>query len=430
MELSSLHDIADRERRSRAPIQIRCCIAAGCESADSLTVLSGLQRAVEREGLTGRVQVAGVGCMRLCSRGPLVQLEPDGQLYQRVGSRTAPSIVAGIKGGKVEAETCDPASPFFALQSSVVLENCGRIEPERIETYIAAGGYQSLHHVLHEMTPAQVIETITRSGLRGRGGAGYPTGVKWATVAKNPGQRKFVVCNADEGDPGAFMNRSVLESDPHRVLEGMAIAGYAIGANQGYIYVRGEYLLALKRLADGHPASGPPRLARRRHILHTVQLPHRPAARRRRLCLRRRDRDDGVDHGRSRHADAPAALPRRARPVGHADVAQQRGDVRQHRRHHPKRPRVVRRDRYAKESGHESLLRHRQGRQHGAGRGALGHFSADHRARHRRRHRRAAASRRFRQADRPAVASRPSCSTRRPTTSRCVPSARSWARAE
>jgi bidirectional [NiFe] hydrogenase diaphorase subunit len=129
-----------------------------------------------------------------------------------------------------------------------VLENSGKVEPERIESYIAADGYQALYRVLHDMTPAEVIDAVTRSGLRGRGGAGYPTGVKWATVAKNPGDRKFVACNADEGDPGAFMNRSVLESDPHRVLEGMAIAGYAVGASQGYIYIRGEYPLVIERL--------------------------------------------------------------------------------------------------------------------------------------------------------------------------------------
>ncbi len=122
------------------------------------------------------------------------------------------------------------------------------IDPERIEEYIALGGYQSLYHALHEMTPAAVVKEISDSGLRGRGGAGYPTGLKWATVAKQPGERKFVVCNADEGDPGAFMDRSLLESDPHRVLEGMAIAGYAVGAQEAYIYVRAEYLLAVERL--------------------------------------------------------------------------------------------------------------------------------------------------------------------------------------
>jgi bidirectional [NiFe] hydrogenase diaphorase subunit len=133
----------------------------------------------------------------------------------------------------------------------IVLENSGIIEPERIESYIAVGGYEALYKCLREMTPAQVIEEVTASGLRGRGGAGYPTGVKWGMVAKHPSERKFVVCNADEGDPGAFMDRSVLESDPHKVLEGMAIAAYAIGATQGYIYVRGEYPLAIRRLETG-----------------------------------------------------------------------------------------------------------------------------------------------------------------------------------
>jgi bidirectional [NiFe] hydrogenase diaphorase subunit len=150
----------------------------------------------------------------------------------------------------------DPAAPFFTLQSSVVLENCGKVEPERIESAVAAGSYRALGTVLRGRTPAQVVEEITRSGLRGRGGAGYPTGVKWATVAKNPGARKYVVCNADEGDPGAFMNRSVLESDPHRVLEGMAIAGYAVGANHGYVYVRGEYPLVIDRLRTAIAQAG------------------------------------------------------------------------------------------------------------------------------------------------------------------------------
>jgi bidirectional [NiFe] hydrogenase diaphorase subunit len=248
VELTDLVAIGEKERQSRTPLEVRCCVAAGCESAGSLAVLGKLREAVEREELAGRARAVGVGCMRLCSRGPLVRVDPDGPMYQNVTAETAPSIVAGLKGGTVEAEACDPAGPFFAKQSSVVLENCGQIEPERVEAYIAAGGCRALHHALRDMTPEQVVGAITRSGLRGRGGAGYPTGVKWATVAKNTGERKFVVCNADEGDPGAFMNRSVLESDPHRVLEGMAIAGYAVGASQGYIYVRGEYPLAIERL--------------------------------------------------------------------------------------------------------------------------------------------------------------------------------------
>jgi bidirectional [NiFe] hydrogenase diaphorase subunit len=248
VDLQELREIAEKELSAQAPIRIRCCIAAGCMSANSKEVLHQLDTSVRAAGLQARVKVCGVGCMRLCCQGPLVQIDPDQTLYQTVTPENAVSIVAGLQGGLVTAERCDPNSPFFALQANVVLENSGKVEPERIESYIAADGYLALHQALTEMTPATVIDTIVRSGLRGRGGAGYPTGVKWGMVAKSRGERKFVVCNADEGDPGAFMNRSVLESDPHRVLEGMAIAGYAVGAGQGYLYVRGEYPQAIERL--------------------------------------------------------------------------------------------------------------------------------------------------------------------------------------
>ena len=248
MELADLLGIAEKERAARPPVEVRCCVAAGCVSAQSDKVLDGLQRAVKDAGLGDRVRAVGVGCMRLCSQGPLVAVDPTGDLYQKVTPDAAASVVARLNGGKVTAERLDAKAPFFARQASVVLENSGRIEPERIESYIAADGYQALYRVLREMSPPDVVDAITRSGLRGRGGAGYPTGVKWGTVAKNPGERKYVVCNADEGDPGAFMNRSVLESDPHKVLEGMAIAGYAVGAKQGYVYCRGEYPHAIERL--------------------------------------------------------------------------------------------------------------------------------------------------------------------------------------
>ncbi len=248
MDLSELLEMAEKEREARAPIELRCCVAAGCMSSGSDKVLAHLKAQAHRSGLSDRVKVCGVGCMRLCSQGPLVEVAPEGTLYQKVNEANAPSIVAALDGGQATAEQLDPKAPFFALQSSVILENSGKIEPERIEAYLAAEGYEALGRALLEMTPAEVVEEITRSGLRGRGGAGFPTGVKWATIAKSKGERKFVVCNADEGDPGAFMNRSVLESDPHSVLEGMAIAGHAVGASQGFIYVRGEYPLAIKRL--------------------------------------------------------------------------------------------------------------------------------------------------------------------------------------
>jgi bidirectional [NiFe] hydrogenase diaphorase subunit len=249
MDLDDLRTIAERERSARKPVRIRCCAAAGCLSSGSAKVKEGLDAAVEQAGLGARVQVSVVGCMRLCCEGPLVQVDPDGPLFLGVRSEDAAAIVAALDGGpETGARRGDPERPFFARQMSIVLENSGRVEPDRIESYIEAGGYEALYQVLREMSSAEVVEEITKSGLRGRGGAGYPTGLKWATVAKQPAQRKFVVCNADEGDPGAFMDRSVLESDPHRVLEGMAVAGYAVGANQGYIYVRGEYPLAIRRL--------------------------------------------------------------------------------------------------------------------------------------------------------------------------------------
>jgi bidirectional [NiFe] hydrogenase diaphorase subunit len=177
-----------------------------------------------------------------------VEISPLGTLYENVQPEDAPSIVEALKGGEARASVGDYNHPFFAYQMPIVLENSGKINPERIEEYIAVGGYRQLCRVLQEMTSAEVLQEVTLSGLRGRGGGGYPTGLKWNTVAKMPRVQKYVVCNADEGDPGAFMDRSVLESDPHRIIEGMAIAGYAIGANHGYIYVRAEYPLAITRL--------------------------------------------------------------------------------------------------------------------------------------------------------------------------------------
>jgi bidirectional [NiFe] hydrogenase diaphorase subunit len=251
MDGQQLLELGKTEKRSQLPLRIRCCMAAGCLSANSQSVFDRLKHAVDAQGLEDKVQVCAVGCLRLCCEGPLVQVDPEGALYQKVTAENAASIVGSLTGGQATAVRGDPNSPFFSNQSSVVLENSGFVEPERIESYIAADGYQALAHVLHDMEPAQVVDEIIKSGLRGRGGAGYPTGVKWSMIAKQSTERKYVVCNADEGDPGAFMNRSVLEGDPHKVLEGMAIAGYAVGANQGYIYVRGEYPLAIERLKIG-----------------------------------------------------------------------------------------------------------------------------------------------------------------------------------
>jgi len=256
MDLEELKEIATREHQKQNKTCIRCCTVGGCLSANALEVKEHLEEAVNKAGLGGKVDVAGVGCMGLCSKGPLVRVDPAGTLYDRVTTENASEIVNFISNvsRSENSQSLSPSSyqpdkhPFFTKQLKVVLENSGKIDPEKIEEYIAADGYLGLHQVLREMTPELVIETISRSGLRGRGGAGYPTGLKWATVAKEQNERTFVICNADEGDPGAFMDRSVLESDPHRVIEGMAIAAYAVGASQGYIYVRGEYPLAINHL--------------------------------------------------------------------------------------------------------------------------------------------------------------------------------------
>ncbi len=254
MDITELREIAKQERDRRKPTRIRCCTAAGCASSGAEAVKTGLDDAVKQAGLDSDVEVCSVGCLRFCGRGPLVEIDTvaDGAtttvLYEQVVANQTASIVSTLNGGTTPATQGDPNHPFFAGQLPIVLENSGKIDPERIEEYIAVGGYESLHRALTEFQPADVVAEVTRSGLRGRGGGGYPTGLKWATVAKMPTGQKYVICNADEGDPGAFMDRSVLESDPHRVLEGMAIAAYAIGANHGFIYVRAEYPLAIKHL--------------------------------------------------------------------------------------------------------------------------------------------------------------------------------------
>src|ERR1022692_1323845 len=248
MDLDDLNTIAEKERAFHKKTVIRCCTAAGCMSSHADAVKAGLEKAVRDTGLGDRVEVRGVGCMRLCCQGPLVGVEPGGILYEKVTPEDAPSLVASTEGAPTKVARGNPDHPFFRKQMSIVLANSGEIDPERIESYIEAEGYRGLNTVLLEMAPKDAVDCVIKSGLRGRGGAGYPTGLKWATVAKTPAAQKYVVCNADEGDPGAFMDRSVLASDPHSVLEGMAIAGYAVGASQGFIYVRAEYPLAIKRL--------------------------------------------------------------------------------------------------------------------------------------------------------------------------------------
>ncbi len=248
--------IIEEESREQFAHTVRVCVAAGCLSSQSDTVKESFDKEIGRLGLERHCQVKGVGCMGLCAQGPLASVESREEnadavsqvMYQTVTVGDVPEIIDSLGKDAVKRLICATDVPFFERQKKIVLENSGIIDPERIEDYIANQGYSALLEVVTEMRPSDVIDEVVRSGLRGRGGGGYPTGLKWTTVAKAVGDQKFVICNADEGDPGAFMDRSVLESDPHRVLEGMAIAAYAVGAEQGYIYVRGEYPLAVQRL--------------------------------------------------------------------------------------------------------------------------------------------------------------------------------------
>jgi bidirectional [NiFe] hydrogenase diaphorase subunit len=230
------------------------CEAVSCLSTQSHDVLVGLADDVNTAGLRD-VAIKRVGCLGLCAAGPLVQIPETGQLFSHVRSDDLGGIVEALVSVTPGGPRV-PEAPFFSRQLRIVTENSGRIDPESFDDYLASGGFEALQSALSTMTPAEVREEISRSGLRGRGGAGYPTGLKWNTVAKANGSPKYVICNADEGDPGAFMDRSVLESDPYRVLEGMAIAAYAVGATQGYVYCRAEYPLAVSRLRKAIRAAG------------------------------------------------------------------------------------------------------------------------------------------------------------------------------
>jgi bidirectional [NiFe] hydrogenase diaphorase subunit len=237
-----------REKQQQYKYCLRVCMAAGCLSQHSDSIKAALEDEVKAQGRDHEIQIKGVGCLGLCAAGPLVAVEPDNVLYEKVQAEDAPALIASIGKEPISELRCDEKMPFFSRQTKIVLENSGVIDPESLEDYLNADGYKGLYRVLTEMSPSEVIDEIMESGLRGRGGAGYPTGLKWATVAKASGDVKYVICNGDEGDPGAFMDRSVLESDPYRILEGMTIAGYAVGSNRGYVYVRAEYPLAIDRL--------------------------------------------------------------------------------------------------------------------------------------------------------------------------------------
>ncbi len=237
------------------------CGGTGCSSSDSLQMADRLKDEIAKNDLAEEVQVVITGCHGLCAMGPIMVVYPEGTLYTRITMDDIPEIVVEhlLKGRVVKRLVYEETvgdeglrsleeTDFYKRQTRVALRNCGVIDPENIDEYIGRGGYEALGKVLTEMTPEDVVQTLLDSGLRGRGGAGFPTGLKWKFAMGPKADQKYVCCNADEGDPGAFMDRSVLEGDPHVVLEGMAIAGYTIGSSQGYIYVRAEYPIAVQRL--------------------------------------------------------------------------------------------------------------------------------------------------------------------------------------
>ena len=248
------------------------CGGTGCTSSGSQAVQAAFHEQLEAYGLTEEVKVVQTGCFGLCALGPVVIIYPEGTFYSRITPENVKEIVEEhlLKGRVVEhlvyadtgadevvakAEVSLNDTAFYKSQKRIVLRNCGVIDPDNIEEYIAMDGYAALGKVLTEMTPEDVIKVVSDSGLRGRGGGGFPTGRKWALCAPNKAPQKYVVCNADEGDPGAFMDRSILEGDPHSIIEAMTICGYAIGATKGYVYVRAEYPIAVKRLQNAIDAA-------------------------------------------------------------------------------------------------------------------------------------------------------------------------------
>lgn len=237
-----------REERDQFQHRIIVCMGTACQAAQSGQVIEALEAETTQRGMQNRCSISSGGCRGLCAAGSLVTVEPQHFLYSAVTANDVPAILDSLDGEAVERLLCDTNSPFFAQQHRIVLEHNGLISPERIEDYLAVGGFQTFLQVLTHLTPAEIVSIIQQSGLRGRGGAGYFTGLKWSTVAKAISDTKYIICNGDEGDPGAFMDRSVMEDYPYRLIEGMLIAAYAIGAQQGFLYVRAEYPLAVKRL--------------------------------------------------------------------------------------------------------------------------------------------------------------------------------------
>ncbi len=262
MNRNELQTMAEKAKEKHKQLKHKICVCCGasCISSGSEDVLKKLQDEIKTRGLENQIEVVPSGCMGPCNQGPLVKYMPENTIYQHINCENLDRVIQSqiVENKPLEdlllfADSREKPfvnaneDPFFKKQQKIALKDCGDINPEEIEDYWAVGGYKALDKALFLMSPEEVIAEVKQSRIRGRGGAGYPTGLKWESVYKYVSDQKYVICNGDEGDPGAFMDRSVLEGNPHRILEGMAIAGYAIGASKGFAYIRGEYPLAIKR---------------------------------------------------------------------------------------------------------------------------------------------------------------------------------------
>ncbi|MCA9400220.1 MAG: NADH-quinone oxidoreductase subunit L [Candidatus Omnitrophica bacterium] len=262
MNLSEFNELVEKIQTNEGQKKKRVCVCcgAGCLSSGSQAVLDAMLQTVKEKGLEDSIEVVPTGCMGPCNQGPLVKSLPEETILQKINpDEIATVVLPALTENKLDEQRLifsdsrtkpfikASDDPFFAKQTKIVLEDCGELNPEDIHDYIRRDGYQALSKAINRSTPEEIIAEVKHSRLRGRGGAGYPTGFKWETVYKHVNNQKYVICNADEGDPGAFMDRSILEGNPHRVLEGMILAGYAVGANKGFAYIRGEYPTAIQR---------------------------------------------------------------------------------------------------------------------------------------------------------------------------------------
>ena len=387
-----------RETAQQALSAYRCrilvCAGTGCIASGSQVIAETMRKLcqdlpnveVECCGHVPHIGIANTGCQGICELGPLVRIEPYHYQYVKVKPEDCAEIVEKTvcRGEPVErlfyesqnGKTCPKPEdiPFMAGQTRVVLEHCGNIDAVSLDEYIAVGGYDALSKALFDMTPDQVIQEVDRSGLRGRGGGGFPTGAKWKQVAAHTeAPVKYVVCNGDEGDPGAFMDGSVMEGDPYKLIEGLTIAGYAVGATEGYIYVRAEYPNSVSRLHCAIAQAEQAGLLGENILGSGVTFHLHVNRGAGGLCLRRRQRSDRLHRGQPGHAPDQAAPHRGPRPLGAAHRAQQRGDLRQRPQHRPPGSGLVPHHRLGQQPRHQDLLHHRLHRQHRPDRSAHGH---------------------------------------------------------